>query len=59
MILCSNEFTMLLDREELEHVEIELRAQMIAKSEIMEMQNSFDAQLKEQANAVTKLQVYI
>lgn len=46
-------------REELEHVEIELRAQMIARSEIMEMQNSFDAQLKEQANAVTKLQVYI
>ncbi|KAF7830776.1 uncharacterized protein G2W53_013109 [Senna tora] len=43
-------------REELEHVEIELKAQMIARAEIMEMQNSFDAQLKEQANATSKLQ---
>lgn len=46
-------------REELEHVEIELRAQMIARTEIMEMQNRFDAQLKEHANAASKLQVYI
>ncbi|XAR52160.1 hypothetical protein NMG60_11020083 [Bertholletia excelsa] len=43
-------------REELQHMEIELRAQMIARSEIIEMQSSFDAQMKEQANANVKLQ---
>ncbi|XP_028806627.1 uncharacterized protein LOC114761438 [Neltuma alba] len=43
-------------REELGRVEIELRAQTIAKSGIMEMQNSFDAQLKEHANTTSKLQ---
>lgn len=44
-------------REELQHMETELRAQMIARSEIMEIQNNFDAQLKEHANAACKLQV--
>lgn len=44
-------------REELEHIEIELRAQMIARTEIIEMQNSFDAQLREHSNAASKLQV--
>ncbi|KAK4273846.1 hypothetical protein QN277_017162 [Acacia crassicarpa] len=43
-------------REELEHIEIELRAQMIARTEIIEMQNSFDAQLTEHSNAASKLQ---
>ncbi|XP_054797383.1 uncharacterized protein LOC129302483 isoform X3 [Prosopis cineraria] len=43
-------------REELGRVEIELRAQMIARTGIMEMQSSFDAQLKEQANTTSKLQ---
>ncbi|KAI4338024.1 hypothetical protein L6164_016379 [Bauhinia variegata] len=43
-------------REELQHMEIELRAQMIARTEIMEMQNSFDAQLKEHSRTASKLQ---
>lgn len=43
-------------REELQQIEIELRAQMIIKSEIMEMQNSFDTRLKEQANVAARLQ---
>ncbi|XP_077214903.1 uncharacterized protein LOC143849669 isoform X3 [Tasmannia lanceolata] len=42
-------------REELQHMEIELRAQVIASSEILEMQKSFDSQIKEQVNAATKL----
>ena len=44
-------------REEVQQMEIELRAQMIARNEITEMQNSLDAQLKEHANAASKLQV--
>lgn len=44
-------------REELGRVEIELRAQTLARTGIMEMQNSFDAQLKEHANTTSKLQV--
>ncbi|KAL0452378.1 UNVERIFIED_CONTAM: hypothetical protein Slati_1215900 [Sesamum latifolium] len=43
-------------REELQQMEIELRAQVIARSEIVGMQNTFDTQLKEQANANIKLQ---
>ena len=44
-------------REELQHMETDLRAQMIARSEIMEIQNNFDAQLKDHANVASKLQV--
>ncbi|CAL5364613.1 unnamed protein product [Camellia sinensis] len=43
-------------REELQQMEIELRAQIIVGSEIMEMQSSFDAQIKEHTNANVKLQ---
>ncbi|ONI25733.1 hypothetical protein PRUPE_2G317300 [Prunus persica] len=43
-------------REELQHMEIELKAQMIATSEIIELQNNFDAQIKDHANAAAKLQ---
>ncbi|XP_028104054.1 uncharacterized protein LOC114303107 isoform X2 [Camellia sinensis] len=43
-------------REELQQMEIELRAQIIVGSEIMEMQSSFDAQVKEHTNANVKLQ---
>ncbi|XP_047322397.1 uncharacterized protein LOC124926248 isoform X2 [Impatiens glandulifera] len=43
-------------REELQHMEIELRAQIIAREDIAEMQNSFDAHLKDQANSNVKLQ---
>ncbi|XP_028122357.1 protein HOTHEAD-like [Camellia sinensis] len=38
-------------------MEIKLRAQIIVGSENMEMQSSFDAQIKEHANANVKLQV--
>lgn len=38
-------------------METDLRAQMIARSEIMEIQNNFDAQLKDHANVASKLQV--
>ncbi|GLU21321.1 hypothetical protein SLE2022_374670 [Rubroshorea leprosula] len=41
-------------REELQNVEIELRAQAIVRSEIMEMQSRFDAQIKEHANTAAK-----
>lgn len=49
--------TFVKQREELQQMEIELRAQIITRSEIMEMQNAFDAEVKEQANASMKLQV--
>lgn len=44
-------------RDELQQMEIELRAQVIARTELMEMQNSFDTQIKEHVNAAAKLQV--
>ncbi|XP_060963496.1 uncharacterized protein LOC133033005 isoform X1 [Cannabis sativa] len=43
-------------REELQHMETELRAQIIARSEMIEMQNSFDAQIKEHSSAAANLQ---
>ncbi|KAL6509224.1 hypothetical protein OROGR_022534 [Orobanche gracilis] len=43
-------------REELQNVEIEIRAQVIARTEIMGLQNRFDAQIKERTNATLKLQ---
>ncbi|CAI0397560.1 unnamed protein product, partial [Linum tenue] len=43
-------------REELQQMEIELRAQMIARSEILEIQNSFDAQIKEREDSSAQLQ---
>lgn len=46
-------------RDELQQMEIDLRAQLIARSEIMEMQNTYDSQLKEHASVNVKLQVCI
>lgn len=46
-------------REEMQQMEVELRAQLIAKSEILDLQNSFDARFKEQANVVARLQVIV
>lgn len=46
-------------RDELQQLEVELRAQLVARSEIMELQDNFDAQIKEHANASNKLQVCI
>ncbi|KAJ4835902.1 hypothetical protein Tsubulata_006162 [Turnera subulata] len=43
-------------REELQQLETELKAQMIARSEIMEVQNSFHAQIKEHEDTLGKLQ---
>ncbi|XP_010048647.1 uncharacterized protein LOC104437401 isoform X1 [Eucalyptus grandis] len=43
-------------REDFQHLEIELRAQMIAKSEIAEMKTSFESKIKEREDAAVKLQ---
>ncbi|KAE9608828.1 hypothetical protein Lalb_Chr08g0239801 [Lupinus albus] len=43
-------------RQEVLQVEIELKARVIARTEIMEMQSTFDAQLKEHATNGSKLQ---
>ncbi|KAF1864985.1 hypothetical protein Lal_00004358 [Lupinus albus] len=43
-------------RQEVMQVEIELKAQVIARTEIMEMRSTFDAQLKEHAHNASKLQ---
>ncbi|CAK7324260.1 unnamed protein product [Dovyalis caffra] len=43
-------------REELQQMETELRAQVIVRSEIMEMQNSFHAQIKEHQDAAAELE---
>ncbi|KAI4325022.1 hypothetical protein MLD38_030455 [Melastoma candidum] len=43
-------------RKDLQQLEIQLRAQMIAKSEISEMKSEFDAQIKEYADNGVKLQ---
>ncbi|XP_031382843.1 uncharacterized protein LOC116197000 isoform X2 [Punica granatum] len=43
-------------REDLQQMEIDLRARMIARSEITSIRNSFEAQVKEHADAVVKLQ---
>ncbi|XP_068634133.1 uncharacterized protein [Aristolochia californica] len=42
-------------RDELQQLEFELRAQVIARAEIIEMQKNFDAQIKEHVNTVAKL----
>ncbi|XP_023533442.1 uncharacterized protein LOC111795329 isoform X3 [Cucurbita pepo subsp. pepo] len=43
-------------REDLQQMEIELRAQVIARSEILEMRKRFDAQMKEHNSAAFKMQ---
>ncbi|XVF10161.1 hypothetical protein REPUB_Repub07fG0158800 [Reevesia pubescens] len=43
-------------REELQQMEVELRAQAIARSRILEMQSSCDAKIKAHANAAAKLE---
>lgn len=45
-------------RVELQNMELELRAHVIARSEIVGLQNTYDAQIKEHANATVKLQVF-
>lgn len=44
-------------REELQQLETELQAQLIARSEIVGLQNSYDSQIKEHVNANVKIQV--
>ncbi|CAA2999451.1 Hypothetical predicted protein [Olea europaea subsp. europaea] len=55
-ILQQKLLTVVKQREELQHMEIELQAQVVIRSEIMEMQKSYDAQIKEHANANVKFQ---
>ncbi|KAL5697915.1 hypothetical protein ACHQM5_014282 [Ranunculus cassubicifolius] len=45
-------------REKMQQMEIELRAQIISRSEIIAMQNSFTDQINEQINAAAQLKVY-
>lgn len=42
---------------ELQQLEIELRAQMIARHEIMEIQSNYESQFTEYANASARMQV--
>lgn len=44
-------------REELQHVEIELRAQAIMRVEILQAQNHFQSKIKEHADAAGNLKV--
>lgn len=46
-----------MQRQELQRMEIELRAQVIVKSEILDVQNNYEAQLKEQSGVAAKLKV--
>lgn len=46
-------------RHEILQMEVELKAQIIARTEMMEMRSTFDAQLKEHANNANKFQVCI
>ncbi|XP_050251404.1 uncharacterized protein LOC126698306 isoform X1 [Quercus robur] len=43
-------------REELQRMEIEIKAQLISRSEMVELQTTFDAWIKEHAIATAKLQ---
>ncbi|XP_024968985.1 uncharacterized protein LOC112508550 [Cynara cardunculus var. scolymus] len=43
-------------REQLQHLEVNLKARLIARSEVMGMQERFDSQIKEQITATVKLQ---
>lgn len=43
-------------REQLQQMEVELRAQLIARSEVLRVQNSYDEQTKQQTSIVTNLQ---
>lgn len=43
-------------RKELQNMELELRAQVTARSEIVRLQNTFDGRIKDHANANVKLQ---
>jgi hypothetical protein len=51
--------TVVRQRHEILQMEIELKAQIIARSEMMEIRSNFDAQLKEHANNASKFQVCI
>ncbi|KAL5726765.1 hypothetical protein ACHQM5_000028 [Ranunculus cassubicifolius] len=46
-------------REKMQQMEIELRAQIISRSEIIAMQNSFTDQINEQINAATQLKDHL
>ncbi|KAI3519418.1 hypothetical protein L1887_08511 [Cichorium endivia] len=43
-------------REQLQHLEVNIKARLIARSEVMEMQERFDSQIKEHITANLKLQ---
>ncbi|KAL8095662.1 hypothetical protein AgCh_036894 [Apium graveolens] len=43
-------------KEELQHIETELRSELIARSQIIALQSTYDSQIKEHVNANVKLQ---
>ncbi|XP_075474559.1 uncharacterized protein LOC142505464 [Primulina tabacum] len=51
--------TVAKQREEFQHIEIELRGQLVGSSKILELQNTYDAQIHEHVIANIKLQVLI
>lgn len=55
-ILSQQIHSVVRQRQEILQMEIELKAQMIARTELMELRSTFDAQLKEHANHSNKLQ---
>lgn len=44
-------------REQLQQMEVELRAQAIARSRVLEMQSRYDAEIKSHANTAAELEV--
>ncbi|XP_051142372.1 uncharacterized protein LOC127259233 isoform X2 [Andrographis paniculata] len=48
--------TVVKQREELQQIEVDLRAQVIAKSEIVGLRNTIEAEIKEHANAIHNFQ---
>lgn len=49
--------TVVQQREELQHMESGIKAELIARSQIIALQNTYESQIKEHANANVKLQV--
>lgn len=49
--------TVVKQREELQRIETGLKAELIARSQILSLQNTYESQIKEHVNANVKLQV--
>lgn len=49
--------TVVKQREELQHMETGIKAELIARSQIVSLHNTYESQIKEHVNANVKLQV--